>query len=155
CQPYGVSVFAIQPGTVRTAMAEEALTSEAGRRWLPWFRESFEQGRDVPPEVAARLVLFLAAGQGDTLLRSFPRRVRGLCGSGGPDGPDPQGGVAGAAAPRDRGVRGPDERGDAIDRGGSRFFGVPSSSSRAGVSLDWRDVWKALCSAGKASQRIR
>jgi NAD(P)-dependent dehydrogenase (short-subunit alcohol dehydrogenase family) len=71
CHPYGVSVFAIQPGTVRTAMAEEALTGEAGRRWMPWFREYFEQGRDVPPETAARLVLFLAAGQGDALSGRF------------------------------------------------------------------------------------
>jgi NAD(P)-dependent dehydrogenase (short-subunit alcohol dehydrogenase family) len=67
CHPHGVSVFAIQPGTVRTAMAEEALSGEAGRRWMPWFRETFDQGRDVPPEVAARLVLFLASGRGDAL----------------------------------------------------------------------------------------
>jgi NAD(P)-dependent dehydrogenase (short-subunit alcohol dehydrogenase family) len=71
CHPHGVRVFAVQPGTVRTAMAEEALTGEAGRRWLPWFREYFDQRRDVPPEVAARLVLFLAAGHGDALSGRF------------------------------------------------------------------------------------
>jgi NAD(P)-dependent dehydrogenase (short-subunit alcohol dehydrogenase family) len=31
----GVSVFAIQPGTVRTAMAEDLLNSEEKLRWLP------------------------------------------------------------------------------------------------------------------------
>jgi NAD(P)-dependent dehydrogenase (short-subunit alcohol dehydrogenase family) len=63
----GVRVFAIQPGTVRTAMAEEALSSEAGRKWLPWLKEYFDKGQDVPPEVAARLVVFLASGRGDHL----------------------------------------------------------------------------------------
>jgi NAD(P)-dependent dehydrogenase (short-subunit alcohol dehydrogenase family) len=67
----GVCVFAVQPGTVRTAMAEQALSSEAGRRWLPWFQDYFDQGRDVPPEVAARLVLFLASGRGDALSGRF------------------------------------------------------------------------------------
>ena len=67
----GIRVFAVQPGTVRTAMAEEALESEAGRKWLPWFQEYFKERRDVPPEVAARLVLFLAAGRGDALSGRF------------------------------------------------------------------------------------
>jgi NAD(P)-dependent dehydrogenase (short-subunit alcohol dehydrogenase family) len=70
-QGQGVSVFAIQPGTVRTAMAEAALTSEAGRRWMPWFREVFERGLDVPPGHAARLVLWLASGQADALSGHF------------------------------------------------------------------------------------
>jgi len=68
---YGVRVFAIQPGTVRTAMAEEALSSEAGRKWMPWFKEYIDQGQDVPPEVAARLILFLASGRGDALSGRF------------------------------------------------------------------------------------
>jgi NAD(P)-dependent dehydrogenase (short-subunit alcohol dehydrogenase family) len=42
---HGVKVFAIEPGTVRTDMAEYALGSEEGRRWMPWFRDNFEQGR--------------------------------------------------------------------------------------------------------------
>jgi NAD(P)-dependent dehydrogenase (short-subunit alcohol dehydrogenase family) len=67
----GVHVFAIQPGTVRTAMAEEALSSEAGRKWLPWFKEYFDKGQDVPPEVAAKLVVFLASGRGDSLSGRF------------------------------------------------------------------------------------
>jgi NAD(P)-dependent dehydrogenase (short-subunit alcohol dehydrogenase family) len=68
---FGIRVFAIQPGTVRTAMAEQVLTSEAGRTWLPWFKDYFDRGQDVPPTVAARLVLFLASGRGDVLSGRF------------------------------------------------------------------------------------
>src|SRR5262249_39565144 len=67
----GICVFAIQPGTVRTAMAEEALQSPAGQRWLPWFRDVFAQGLDVSPEPATRLVLYLASGQADALSGRF------------------------------------------------------------------------------------
>jgi NAD(P)-dependent dehydrogenase (short-subunit alcohol dehydrogenase family) len=68
---HGVRVFAIEPGTVRTAMADYALESEAGRRWLPWFQDIFEQRRDVPPEDAAQLVSLLASGRADTLSGRF------------------------------------------------------------------------------------
>jgi NAD(P)-dependent dehydrogenase (short-subunit alcohol dehydrogenase family) len=68
---HGVKVFAIEPGTVRTAMAEHALESEAGRRWLPWLRDIFEQGRDVPPDHAARLEKLLASGRADSLSSRF------------------------------------------------------------------------------------
>jgi NAD(P)-dependent dehydrogenase (short-subunit alcohol dehydrogenase family) len=67
----GITVFAMQPGTVRTAMAQDALESEEGRRWLPWLQEIFEQGVDVPPDRAARLVLFLASGRADALTGRF------------------------------------------------------------------------------------
>ena len=52
-------------------MAEYALGSEAGRRWMPWFRDIFEQGRDVPPEPAARLIRLLASGRADALSGRF------------------------------------------------------------------------------------
>jgi NAD(P)-dependent dehydrogenase (short-subunit alcohol dehydrogenase family) len=68
---HGVRVFAIEPGTVRTAMAEYALESEAGRKWMPWFKDIFDQGRDVPPEYAARLVTLLASGRADALSGRF------------------------------------------------------------------------------------
>jgi NAD(P)-dependent dehydrogenase (short-subunit alcohol dehydrogenase family) len=67
----GVSVFAVQPGTVRTAMVEAVLNSGEAHRWLPWWVEVFEQGQDVPPELAGRLVVLLASGQADTLSGRF------------------------------------------------------------------------------------
>jgi NAD(P)-dependent dehydrogenase (short-subunit alcohol dehydrogenase family) len=68
---HGVKVFSIEPGTVRTDMAEYALGSEEGRRWMPWFRDNFEQGRGVPPDHAVRLVILLASGRADALSGRF------------------------------------------------------------------------------------
>ena len=62
-----IPIFAIYPGLVRTTIMEEILQSEAGQRWMPEARTRFEEGRDVPPERAAQLVVFLASGQGDGL----------------------------------------------------------------------------------------
>jgi NAD(P)-dependent dehydrogenase (short-subunit alcohol dehydrogenase family) len=67
----GVSVFTLSPGTVRTAMAEQVLESEAGKKWLPWFPKLFHRGRDVPAEKAAQLVAQLAAGRADALSGRF------------------------------------------------------------------------------------
>jgi len=67
----GVSVFAVDPGSVRTAMSEQVLESEAGKKWLPWFHKLFEGGRDAPPEKAAQLVVQLAAGRADALSGCF------------------------------------------------------------------------------------
>jgi len=67
----GVQVFAVDPGTVRTAMSGFVLESEAGQKWLPWFRKLFDRGRDVPPEKAAQLVVQLAAGRADALSGRF------------------------------------------------------------------------------------
>ena len=70
---HGVAMFAIGPGTVRTAMSEHALTSPEGRRWLPWFSRVFQAGLDVPAERAARLVVTLASGKAGTLTGRFLR----------------------------------------------------------------------------------
>ena len=67
----GVYVFAIDPGTVRTAMTGQVLESEAGKKWLPWFPKLFDRGRDVPAEKAAQLVVQLAAGGADALSGRF------------------------------------------------------------------------------------
>jgi NAD(P)-dependent dehydrogenase (short-subunit alcohol dehydrogenase family) len=67
----GVHAFAVDPGTVRTAMTGDVLESEAGRKWLPWFRKLFDRGRDVPPEKAAHLVVQLASGRADALSGRF------------------------------------------------------------------------------------
>jgi len=66
-QAYGLSAFAIEPGTVRTAMSEYLYGSEAGQQWVPWFRQIFDEGRDDPMEQLTRLVLSLASGQADAL----------------------------------------------------------------------------------------
>jgi NAD(P)-dependent dehydrogenase (short-subunit alcohol dehydrogenase family) len=67
----GVRVFAIQPGTVRTTMAESVLNSEEARQRLPWFGAIFEKGQDVPPEAAGRLVVLLASGRADSFSGRF------------------------------------------------------------------------------------
>jgi NAD(P)-dependent dehydrogenase (short-subunit alcohol dehydrogenase family) len=68
---HGVMVFAIEPGTVRTEMAEFALESREGQRWLPWLDEVFRRGEDVPPVHAADLVVLLASGRADVLSGRF------------------------------------------------------------------------------------
>ena len=67
----GVSVFSIQPGTVRTAMAEEVLASAEALSWLPWFKKIFDEGEDVTAAAATALVLFLASGKADALSGRF------------------------------------------------------------------------------------
>lgn len=67
----GITVFAIEPGTVLTAMAAQVLRSAEGQRWMPWFRDIFEQGRDVSPECSAQLVVLLASGMADQLTGRF------------------------------------------------------------------------------------
>lgn len=68
---YGISVFSIEPGTVRTALAEQALQSMEGKRWLPWFKRIFDEGRDVTPERGVQLVCVLASGRADELSGRF------------------------------------------------------------------------------------
>jgi NAD(P)-dependent dehydrogenase (short-subunit alcohol dehydrogenase family) len=70
-KPHGIAVFAMGPGTVRTAMAEHSLNSPEGKTWLPWFREVFDAGRDLPPERPAALLLALASGKADALSGRF------------------------------------------------------------------------------------
>jgi NAD(P)-dependent dehydrogenase (short-subunit alcohol dehydrogenase family) len=64
---YNIRAFAIEPGTVRTAMSEYLYNSEAGQIWLPWFQRIFDEGLDDPIEPVTQLVLSLASGQGDVL----------------------------------------------------------------------------------------
>lgn len=59
--PYGVKVFPIRPGVVRTAMAEE------GRQRIPFVQKVLDEGLDVTPQVVADLVLYLASGKADAL----------------------------------------------------------------------------------------
>ncbi len=68
-----ISIFAIGPGLVRTAMTEYARDSEEGRTWTPTIGKGIEQGRDVPPENAAKLIVTLASGKADVLSGCFLR----------------------------------------------------------------------------------
>jgi len=70
-KPYGVAVFSISPGTVRTRMSEYSLNSREGQEWLPWFRRIFDEKIDVPAERPAQLVLELASGRLDALSGRF------------------------------------------------------------------------------------
>lgn len=66
----GVSVFAIEPGTVRTSMTEAAVSSEDGRRWLPWF-EGLLARQGTTAEASAAFVLRVASGAVDALSGRF------------------------------------------------------------------------------------
>jgi len=70
-KPHGITVLAMGPGTVRTRMSEHSLNSPEGRTWLPWFREIFDTGRDLPAERPAALLLALASGRADALSGCF------------------------------------------------------------------------------------
>ena len=69
---HNISVFAIGPGFVRTAMSEYAAASPVDDMWLGGlFKNAFAEGHDTPPEHAADLVLLLASGQADALSGTF------------------------------------------------------------------------------------
>lgn len=68
---HGIRVFAICPGLVRTAMAEELMNTPAGEAWLPWYRTRFDEGQDIAPDRAAQMVRTLASGQADLLSGTF------------------------------------------------------------------------------------
>jgi NAD(P)-dependent dehydrogenase (short-subunit alcohol dehydrogenase family) len=70
-RPHGISVFAIQPGTVRTSMAEGLMQSEAGRHWLPWLQKIFDENRDDSSKPGEELVEYLASGNADLLSGRF------------------------------------------------------------------------------------
>lgn len=59
----GLSVFAMDPGLVHTAMTELQLTTPAGKRWMTKIQELFDTHVDHPPEDAARLAAALASGR--------------------------------------------------------------------------------------------
>jgi NAD(P)-dependent dehydrogenase (short-subunit alcohol dehydrogenase family) len=63
----GVRVFSISPGMVRTDMNRAILAHPKTAEYFPWAAEAISQGRDVKPEVSARLIVRLAGGDGDSL----------------------------------------------------------------------------------------
>lgn len=70
-KPYGVAVFSVEPGTVRTRMSEYSVNSPEGKRWIPWFKRVFDEGLNSPPERVAQRVLHLASGRADPLSGRF------------------------------------------------------------------------------------
>ena len=58
---HGISVFATNPGLVRTEMTELQLYSEAGKKWMKGIEKAFRDGVDRPPTDAARLIRRLLA----------------------------------------------------------------------------------------------
>jgi NAD(P)-dependent dehydrogenase (short-subunit alcohol dehydrogenase family) len=63
---HGVKVFAIDPGLVRTAISESALS--CGEPSIDqWFTDAFANQEDISPESAATLVVYLASGAADVL----------------------------------------------------------------------------------------
>ena len=69
---YGIRVFAVEPGTIHTRMAEEALASPDVQRWAPGLIELIEQSqRDSDPETGlancSALCLKLLSGNYDSL----------------------------------------------------------------------------------------
>jgi NAD(P)-dependent dehydrogenase (short-subunit alcohol dehydrogenase family) len=63
---HGVMVFAIDPGLVRTAISESALS--CGEPSIEqWFTDAFANQEDVPAQSAATLVAYLASGAADVL----------------------------------------------------------------------------------------
>lgn len=66
-KPYGIALFSVAPGTVRTDMSMHSVNSAEGRKWIPWFRRLFDEHLDFPPERPAQLVLELASGKADAL----------------------------------------------------------------------------------------
>jgi NAD(P)-dependent dehydrogenase (short-subunit alcohol dehydrogenase family) len=64
---HGIAVFAITPGTVRTAITKSMTESVAGRTWLP----KIPTERWLSPQRAGDLVVFLASGKADRLSGRF------------------------------------------------------------------------------------
>lgn len=69
-QPYGISIFAIHPGSVRTAMADHLIHSQEGQTWVPEFRTIYDE-TEIPAAQAGELVVFLASGKADQLTGRF------------------------------------------------------------------------------------
>lgn len=74
-QPYGITVLAVGPGTVRTPMSNYAATSPQVRERAPvvqqWFQQVFKEGLDTPMEQAVELLVALALGRADALSGCF------------------------------------------------------------------------------------
>ena len=70
-QPYGITVLAVHPGTVRTPMSAYVATSAEIQERAPlvqqWFQQLFREGGDTPIEQVVAFVLAVASGRADAL----------------------------------------------------------------------------------------
>jgi NAD(P)-dependent dehydrogenase (short-subunit alcohol dehydrogenase family) len=72
-EQYGIQVFALSPGVVRTALVESMAQSEEVVKWIPRYRDVIASNQTFPPERAAELALFMASGEADALTGRFIR----------------------------------------------------------------------------------
>jgi NAD(P)-dependent dehydrogenase (short-subunit alcohol dehydrogenase family) len=63
----GVTVFALDPGLVRTKMVERVLEYEQGKGWFGWMRTALDESKDAPATEAAAMVVQIASGRLDRL----------------------------------------------------------------------------------------
>ena len=72
---HGISVFAVNPGTVRTPMSDYTANSPVVSQDAPlvqqFFRDLFGAGQDTPVDQSVRLVREIALGRADALSGSF------------------------------------------------------------------------------------
>jgi NAD(P)-dependent dehydrogenase (short-subunit alcohol dehydrogenase family) len=84
---HGIAVFAMGPGTVRTAMSEYSLNSPEGRTWLPWFRDT-----SMKAATCARLRRFWSPSPGRRMSCqdvTYPRTIS-IVDRGSPGNRDPE-----------------------------------------------------------------
>ena len=64
---YGVKVFAMRPGPVRTGLNEALISGPEGEKWRPDFKRIFSEGRDASPDLVVNLAVALVGGKADSL----------------------------------------------------------------------------------------
>ena len=64
---FGIQVFTVDPGMVRTAMTERLANTDDGQKYAPWVKKAFEAGTYGTADHTARMVALLASGIGDSL----------------------------------------------------------------------------------------
>jgi len=66
-QAHGVTVFAFHPGMVRTSMLDSLTSPDVPNAVQAYFSSLLSQGRDVPIERSAQMLLFLVSGRAEAL----------------------------------------------------------------------------------------
>ena len=74
-QAYGVTVFAFHPGMVRTPMLDHLTSPDVPNAVQALFHSLLSEGRDVPIERSAQMLLFLVSGKADALAGRFIRAL--------------------------------------------------------------------------------